>query len=47
MNIERLKEILVREGQSNFRLKQAKKAVFSRLISSWDEASDLPEKIRK
>ena len=47
MDLTKLKEILDREGQSSFRYKQAKKAVYSRLINSWDEASDLPENLKE
>ncbi|MEK7453046.1 MAG: 23S rRNA (adenine(2503)-C(2))-methyltransferase RlmN [Patescibacteria group bacterium] len=47
MDIEKLRYLMERDGYSNFRIKQAKKAVYFRLISSWDEASDLSEELRK
>jgi len=33
-------------GEQLFRLKQAERAVFTRLIADWDEATDLPENLR-
>ncbi len=47
MDLNKLKEVLQKNEYSNYRLKQAKKAVYFRLINSWNEASDLPEKLRK
>ncbi len=46
MNLEKLTKILKENNYPNYRVKQAQKAVFSRLIDSWDEASDLPDEIK-
>ena len=46
MNLKRLEEIIIKNDYSAFRLKQVKKQVFARVISDWDEATDLPEKLR-
>src|SRR3989344_5541865 len=46
MNNEQLEEIILKNGFSAFRVKQAKKSVFARLIADWDEASDLPADLR-
>lgn len=46
MNEEHLIKVILEKGYSQFRLKQAKKNVFGRLIESWDEATDLPEDLR-
>lgn len=45
MDLETLSQILV--NQPSFRLKQAKKAIFSDLIKNWDEASNLPKNLRE
>lgn len=45
MNLENLEKALDKEPQ--FRLKQAKKAIFSDLIKNWDEASNLPKNLRE
>ena len=47
MNFERLEEVIIKNDYSAFRVKQAKKSVFARLIADWDEATDLPEKLRE
>ena len=47
MNFERLEEVIIKNDYSAFRVKQAKKNVFARLIADWDEATDLPEKLRE
>lgn len=47
MNFKRLEERIIKNDYSVFRLKQAKKQIFQRLISDWSEASDLPEKLRE
>ena len=47
MNIKRLEEIIIKNNYSAFRARQAKKNVFARLIADWDEATDLPEKLRE
>ncbi len=46
MNLQKLSKLLKKEGYSDFRKKQIEKSVFCRLIDSWDEATDLPEKLR-
>ena len=46
MNIKRLEEIIIKNDYSAFRVKQAKKSVFARLISDWSEVSDLPADLR-
>jgi len=46
MDIKKISDILTKEGASAFRLKQIKKAAFFRLIDSWDEATDISEKLR-
>lgn len=45
MNLENLEKALNKEPQ--FRLKQAKKAIFSDLIKNWDEVSNLPKPLRE
>src|SRR3990172_5055986 len=46
MNLKQLEETILENGFSAFRVKQAKKSVFARLISDWNEASDLPADLR-
>jgi len=46
MNEAKLSDILIDAGISKFRAKQAKKAVYGRLIASWNDATDLPEAVR-
>ncbi|KKU20760.1 MAG: hypothetical protein UX33_C0038G0001, partial [Candidatus Azambacteria bacterium GW2011_GWC1_46_13] len=46
MNEELLGKVILKNGYSQFRFKQAKKNVFTRLIESWDAATDLPEDLR-
>ena len=46
MNEELLGKVILKNGYSQFRFKQAKKIVFTRLIESWDAATDLPEDLR-
>jgi len=46
MNNKQLEEIILKNGFSTFRVKQAKKSVFARLVADWDEASDLPADLR-
>src|SRR3972149_8057971 len=46
MNNKQLEEIMLKNGFSTFRVKQAKKSVFARLIADWNEASDLPADLR-
>lgn len=46
MDIKILENIIKENGYSSFRLKQAKKSVFARLVADWDEASDLPADLR-
>ncbi len=46
MSEELLSDVILKNGYSLFRLKQAKKNVYTRLIESWDEATDLPEDLR-
>src|SRR3990172_6677388 len=46
MNNKQLEEIILKNGFSTFRVKQAKKSVFARLIADWEEASDLPADLR-
>ncbi|MFH2136833.1 MAG: 23S rRNA (adenine(2503)-C(2))-methyltransferase RlmN [Patescibacteria group bacterium] len=45
MNLEKLEKILADEPA--FRLKQAKEAIFSKLIENWNEASNLPAAFRE
>ncbi len=45
MNLEKLEKILADEPA--FRLKQAREAVFSKLIENWDEATNLPAALRE
>ncbi len=45
MNLEILKKEL--QDYPDYRLRQAKKAVYKNLINSWDNATDLPQEIRK
>jgi 23S rRNA (adenine2503-C2)-methyltransferase len=47
MNLENLLKILKKQGQSAYREKQIKKSVYVRLINSWDDATDIPEKLRE
>src|SRR3989344_1140125 len=46
MNSKQLEKIILENGYSVFRVKQAKKSVFARLIAGWDEASDLSADLR-
>src|SRR3989344_8321912 len=46
MNNKQLEERILKNGFSTFRVKQAKKSVFARLVADWDEASDLPADLR-
>ncbi len=45
MNLEKLEKILASEPA--FRLKQAREAVFSKLIENWNEATNLPAALRE
>jgi len=45
MNLENLEKAL--KAEPSFRLKQAKKAIFSDLIKNWDEVSNLPKPLRE
>ncbi len=45
MNLDNLEKILADEPA--FRLKQAREAVFSKLIENWDEATNLPAALRE
>lgn len=47
MNFEAVKQLIKQEGLPNFRLTQAREAVYQRGISSWKEASSLPESLRE
>ena len=47
MNLKNLLNILERENQSTYRIKQLKKSVYARLINSWNDATDIPEKLRE
>ncbi len=47
MNFKKILKILKQENQSTYRVKQIKKAVYVRLIDSWNKATDVPEKLRK
>ncbi|MBU0625335.1 23S rRNA (adenine(2503)-C(2))-methyltransferase RlmN [Patescibacteria group bacterium] len=47
MDIQEVKKVLENCAAEPFRLKQAARAVFARLISDWDEASDLPIALRE
>ena len=47
MNINKLSKILTENKYPAFRLKQIKKAIYVRLIDDWNEASDLPESLKK
>ena len=46
MNFEAVKQFIKEAGLPNFRLTQVREAVFKRGISSWKEASSLPEDLR-
>lgn len=46
MNFEAVKQLIKEEGLPNFRLTQVREAVYKRGISSWKEASSLPESLR-
>ena len=46
MDSKNLEEIILKNEFSTFRVKQAKKSVFARLIADWNEASDLPADLR-
>jgi len=45
MNFEKIREVL--EGEAKFRFKQVYQTIFIDLISSWDENTTLPKKIRE
>jgi 23S rRNA (adenine2503-C2)-methyltransferase len=45
MNLEKLEKILADEPA--YRVKQAREAVFSKLIENWDEATNLPAALRE
>ena len=47
MNIVKLGKFLMDMGESNYRLKQIKKAVFVDLINNWDEATALSKGLRE
>jgi len=47
MNVKKLQDIILTNGYSNYRFKQAEKQVFQKLILDWSEATDLPEELRK
>ena len=47
MNFEAVKQLIKEEGLPNFRLTQVREAVYKRGISSWKEASSLPESLRE
>lgn len=47
MDIQKLENLIKENGYSAFRLKQVRKAVYSRLINTWQEATDLPEDMRE
>ena len=47
MNIIEIEKFLKEEKEPTFRLKQIKEAVFLKLVKNWDEATNLPEKLRK
>lgn len=44
MNLEILNEII--KNEPSYRLKQIKKAIFSDMVGSWDEATTLPKNLR-
>lgn len=46
MDLKKLENLIKKEGHSSFRLKQAQRAVYFRLVDSWREATDLPEDLR-
>lgn len=46
MDLKKLENLIKKEGHSSFRLKQAQRAVYFRLVGSWQEATDLPEDLR-
>lgn len=47
MNFEAVKQLIKEAGLPNFRLTQAREAVYKRGISSWKKASSLPESLRE
>ncbi|MFC1638738.1 23S rRNA (adenine(2503)-C(2))-methyltransferase RlmN [Patescibacteria group bacterium] len=47
MDSKLLEKTLAESGERPFRLKQARAAVHGRLVSSWDEATDLPAALRE
>ncbi len=47
MNFEAVKQFIKEAGLPNFRLTQVREAVYKRGITSWEEASSLPEDLRK
>ncbi len=47
MNFEAVKQLIKEEGLPSFRLTQVREAVYKRGISSWKEASSLPEALRE
>lgn len=47
MDLKKIENLIKKEGHSSFRLKQAQRAVYFRLVDSWREATDLPEDLRK
>ena len=47
MNFEAVKQLIKAEGLPIFRLTQVREAVYKRGISSWKEASSLPESLRE
>ncbi|MDD4004258.1 MAG: 23S rRNA (adenine(2503)-C(2))-methyltransferase RlmN [Elusimicrobiaceae bacterium] len=47
MKFEQLKKYLKEQGYPGYRTAQVREAVFERMISGWDEAGVLPEKLRR
>jgi len=47
MNFKKILKILEEEGQSAYRKKQIKKAVYVKLIDKWEEATDIPKKLQE
>ena len=47
MNFEAVKQLIKEAGLPNFRLTQVREAVYKKGISSWSEASSLPQSLRE
>ena len=47
MDIIKLEKFLKEKGESSYRLKQIKKAMFCDLINNWDEATTLSKELRE